>query len=203
MSSHAIQRLKEGNARFVAGNRDPAHAHLAARRLELTQRQEPFAIILGCSDARVPAEMIFDQGLGDLFVIRVAGGIVAPSQLGSIEFAVERFGTRVVVVLGHSGCGAVDATLDSFGRHSEPSASANVASIVARIRPSVAPVIKANPAAERNVLLAAAVRANVAASVNQIRHGTAFLERLAIDEKLRIVGAEYDLASGQVEFLDI
>jgi carbonic anhydrase len=196
----ALARLREGNARF-AGDRALAPARLhPARRAELVQGQAPFAIILGCSDSRVPAELVFDQGFGDLFVIRVAGNIVASSQVGSVEFAAARFGTRLVVVMGHSQCGAVYATLDDLlGR--APATSRNLRSILDRLRPSVEPLLRDGPA-DPEALTAAAIRANIAASVEHLRHGSPLLEDLIRDEGLRIVGAEYSLESGRVEFME-
>src|SRR5450432_1621146 len=137
LAQEALALLQEGNQRFVSNisSRDAADTgHM--RRLQLAASQEPFAAILGCSDSRVPVEIVFDQGLGDLFVIRVAGNIVAPSLVGSVEFAAVRFGTRLVVVLGHSGCGAIEATLEEIQRPSE-SQSRNMYSIVDRVRPSL------------------------------------------------------------------
>ena len=197
----SLERLRDGNRRFVSNTptKGPLTDH--ARRSQLVTGQEPFAIILGCSDSRVPAELVFDQGLGDLFVIRVAGNIVARSQVGSVEFAADRFGTRLVVVLGHSGCGAVDATLEELGRPSG-SASANLASIVDRIRPAVAPLLDTKLAKDPEALAREAVRANIRASVAQLRHGSDILERLITDEGLVIVGAEYSLETGVVDFLD-
>ncbi|HHH47164.1 MAG TPA: carbonic anhydrase [Thiotrichales bacterium] len=196
----ALSRLQEGNARFVAGlhGREPGSTD-ASRRIRLVGGQAPFAIVLGCSDSRVPAEIVFDQGLGDLFVIRVAGNIVAPSQIGSIEFAAERFGTRLVVVLGHSQCGAVQATLEELERPSEQR-SPNLAAIVNRIRPAVAPLLETG-APHDDDLIEQAVRANIQASVRQLRQGSPILEKL-VSEGLRIVGAEYSLASGEVAFLE-
>src|SRR5579872_7176956 len=112
----ALERLQAGNARFTAKLKSSDEFVSHTRRPALTMVQEPLAIILGCSDARVPAELVFDQGLGDLFVIRVAGNIIAPSLVGSVEFAAERFHTRLVVVLGHSQCGAIEATLEEMRR---------------------------------------------------------------------------------------
>jgi len=163
-------------------------------------RQEPFAIILGCSDSRVPAELVFDQGLGDLFVIRVAGNIVAPSQIGSVEFAAERFGTRLVVVLGHSRCGAVVATLEELRRPCE-SQSRNLRSIVDRIRPSVEGLAK-ELRTDVDACVSEAVRANVRASANQLRHGSELLEQLIEHDGLVIVGAEYSLETGVVDVFD-
>jgi carbonic anhydrase len=202
----ALARLREGNRRFVGGSggsRTTAAAALAARRLELTRDQQPFAIVLGCSDSRVPAEIVFDQGLGELFVIRVAGNIVAPSQVGSVEFAASRFGTRLVVVLGHTHCGAIEATVEELLRPTGVP-SRNLRSIVDRVRPAVAPLLgrsgrdRSDP---DEALLREAERANVLASVEQLRHGSELLEQLIRDEGLRIVGAEYSLETGEVEFL--
>ena len=199
-ADEALRRLAEGNRRFTAGEGDTAILSRAERRQALTGGQNPFAIILGCSDSRVPAEIVFDQGLGDLFVIRVAGNIVAPSQIGSIEFAAERFGTPLVVVLGHSQCGAVCATLEELERPAE-SRSPNLASIVDRIRPSVQGLLAAAPDQERERLIDQAVHANIRAAVTQLRHGSAILERLIRAGSLRVVGAHYSLESGRVEFL--
>jgi carbonic anhydrase len=192
----ALERLKEGNRRFVAnmGKRE-------ARRNELNSVHEPFAIILGCSDARVPAEIVFDQGLGDLFVIRVAGNIVAPSQIGSVEFAAERFGTRLVVVLGHSGCGAIQATVDELRRPTE-NQSRNLRSIVDRVRPSVEALMATDLKDDPDALVRYAVRANVRISASHLRHGSDVLEHLIQSEGLVVVGAEYALETGVVEFLD-
>ena len=197
----ALARLKEGNRRFVANVR--GHEALAneARRLELTSGQEPFAIVLGCSDSRVPAEIVFDQGLGDLFVIRVAGNIVAPSQIGSVEFAAERFGTRLVVVLGHSRCGAILATLDELHRPTDKQ-SRHLHSIVDRIRPSVEALLATERHRDADTLVNDAVRANVRVSASQLRHGSGILEQLIEREDLVVVGAEYSLETGEVDFFD-
>jgi carbonic anhydrase len=163
--------------------------------------QEPFAIVLGCSDSRVPAEIVFDQGLGDLFVIRVAGNIVAPSQIGSVEFAAERFATRLVVVLGHSMCGAIEATLDELERPTE-SRSPNLRAIVDRIRPAVEGLLEAGVRTDRATLAHHAVRANIRASVDHLRHGSEVLEQLIQHQELLVVGAEYSLETGLVDFFD-
>jgi carbonic anhydrase len=197
----ALQRLREGNRRFASGMRSTDGASSLTRRTELVAEQHPFAIILGCSDSRVPAEIVFDQGLGDLFVVRVAGNIVAPSQIGSVEFAVEQFGTRLVVVLGHSGCGAVTATLEGL-RRSSKTRSRNVRSIVDRIRPAVAGLLAADVGGDQEALVRDAVRANVRAAVNQLRYGSQIIERLIDSDGLTVVGAEYDLDSGMVRILD-
>ena len=196
----ALARLREGNRRFVQDRTGDA-ATSPSRRRELVDGQEPFAIILGCSDSRVPAELVFDQGLGDLFVIRVAGNIVAPSQVGSVEFAAARFGTRLVVVLGHSQCGAILATLEELGRPSADQ-SRNLRSIVDRIRPSVVTLLGTGTGRERGELVKLAVRANIRASVDHLRHGSEVLEQLIERDGLLVVGAEYSLESGLVDFFD-
>jgi carbonic anhydrase len=197
----ALARLREGNGRFVANVRDPGARLDHDRRRELAEGQAPCAIVLGCSDSRVPAEIVFDQGLGDLFVIRVAGNIVAPSLVGSVEFAAERFATRLVVVLGHSRCGAVLATLDELRRPTHPP-SLNLREILDRIRPSVEPLVAAPGAPADEELVRRAVRANVRASADHLRHGSAVLERLVATDGLLVVGAEYDLDSGVVDYFD-
>jgi carbonic anhydrase len=197
----ALERLRAGNRRFVASiSSGEMHLHLA-KGVELTQEQEPIAIILGCSDARVPAEIVFDQGLGELFVIRVAGNVVAPSQVGSVEFAASRFGTRLVVVLGHSRCGAVLATIEELQRPAE-NQSLNLRSIVDRVRPSVEGLLRTELKHNLPALVGNAVRSNVRASVDHLRHGSALLEQLIRHEGLMVVGAEYSLETGIVEFFD-
>jgi len=198
----ALERLRTGNQRFAAsvGGSEAFLSHM--RRPDLTMRQEPSAIILGCSDARVPAEIVFDQGLGDLFVIRVAGNIVAPSQIGSVEFAAEAFGTRLVVVLGHTFCGAIDATLDAIEKpHAQR--SPNLLSIVDRVRPAIEGLVHTDLARDRPRLVEEAVRANVRASVNQLKHGSRMLEKMVLEDGMRVVGAEYSLESGEVDFFQL
>ena len=202
-AQQALLRLREGNQRFVRGDNNSTDATGSRRRLELATGQNPFAIILGCSDSRVPAEIVFDQGLGDLFVIRVAGNIVAPSQVGSVEFAAERFGTRLVVVLGHSNCGAITATIEALERSSQdPSQSHNIHSIVSRVRPSVEPLLYTSLRNDHDALVDHAVRANIRMSVDHLRHGSAVLEQLIETAGLMVVGAEYHLETGEVEFFD-
>lgn len=196
----ALERLREGNRRFVAEARD-GNAATGERRRGLVQSQEPYAIILGCSDSRVPAEIVFDQGLGDLFVIRVAGNIVAPSQIGSVEFAAARFGTRLVVVLGHSQCGAITATLEELSRPTADQ-SRNLRSIVDRVRPSVEALLETDLRHDPQALMHQAVRANIRVSANHLRHGSELLEELIRTDGLMVVGAEYSLATGEVEFFD-
>ena len=200
-ADEALERLREGNRRFVSEIRSHENLTSEARRSALTAGQEPFAIILGCSDSRVPAEIVFDQGLGDLFVIRVAGNIVAPSQIGSVEFAAARCGARLVVVLGHSQCGAILATLEEL---QQPTAnhSRNLRSIVDRISPSVEALLSTELRHDPDALVRQAVRANVRASANQLRHGSDIVEELIQNDGLCVVGAEYSLETGVVEFFD-
>jgi carbonic anhydrase len=199
-AQEALERLRNGNRRFVAGlGTDGKSAN--PKRMELMQEQKPFAIILGCSDSRVPAEIVFDQGLGDLFVIRVAGNIVAPSQVDSVEFAASRFGTRLVVVLGHSQCGAILATLEELQQ--PPSLqSRNLRSIVDRVRPAIEGVLKTCAGHDMDTVVHEAVRSNVRSSADHLRHGSTVLEQLVRDEGLLVVGAEYSLETGMVEFFD-
>lgn len=195
----ALLRLQQGNRIFAQRAQcHDLHIHTAGPG-ELVQGQAPFAIILGCSDSRVPAELIFNQGLGDLFVIRVAGNIVAPSQIASIEFAAERFGVRLVVVMGHTCCGAVSATLDELERPEEKR-SPFLRSIVDRIRPSVEPLLKTDLRCDRDALVREAVRANIRASVRNLKSGSEILQRLMAKDGLVIVGAEYSLETGLVDF---
>ncbi len=196
----ALTRLREGNRRFVTGQSSTAALSRSAREA-LVAGQEPFAIILGCSDSRVPAELVFDQSFGDLFVIRVAGNIVAPSQVGSVEFAASRFGTRLVVVMGHSQCGAITATLEEL-QGLATSQSRNLRSIVERVRPSVETLLNGRRDIDPDALIRGAVRANVRASVNHLRHGSELLERLIPEIGLLVVGAEYSLETGVVDFFE-
>jgi len=199
-ANEALKKLQDGNQRFVSGVRCIDTLVKQMQRSDLVEKQSPFAIILGCSDARVPAEIIFDQGLGDLFVIRVAGNIVAPSQIGSVEFAAQQFGSPLVVVLGHSKCGAVMATLSDLENPSQEQ-STNVLSIVSRIRPTIEPLFETELRNNPEQLLESAIRANILASTNQLRHGSAMLEQLIQQDELTIVGAEYSLESGKVVFI--
>jgi carbonic anhydrase len=200
-AAHALTRLRDGNQRFASNRSIATFFSDPARRAELITGQEPFAVILGCSDSRVPAELIFDQGFGDLFVIRVAGNIVAPSQVGSVEFAASLFATRLVVVLGHTQCGVVIATLEELqGRATNQ--SQNLRSIVDRVRPPLEKVLASAQEDGSEALLHAAVRANVRASADHLRHGSKLLEQLIRDDGLAIVGAEYSLETGIVDFFD-
>jgi carbonic anhydrase len=197
----ALEKLRQGNARFLANVRGAEPILSQVRRADFVHGQNPFAVVLGCSDSRVPAEIVFDQGLGDLFVIRVAGNVVAPSQVGSVEFAVERFDTPLVVVLGHTSCGGVAATLDVLQNRARPG-SRGLMSIVDRIRPSIEPLLQAGLAAQPEELTRISIRANVRASANQLRHGSEIIERMIAERGLAVVGGVYDLATGAVEFFD-
>jgi carbonic anhydrase len=200
-AQEALQRLRDGNRRFAANVRSLDTLLSFARRAELASGQQPAAIVLGCSDSRVPAEVVFDQGLGELFVIRVAGNIVAPSQVGSVEFAAERFGTRLVVVMGHSQCGAILATLEELRRPTE-NQSRNLKSIVDRVRPAVEGLLSTELKDDMSSLVHHAVRANVRMAAHQLRHGSELLERLMQKDGLLVVGAEYSLDTGEVDFFD-
>ena len=200
LAREALALLQEGNRRFVSdiSNRD---VNASGVRRRLAARQEPFAAILGCSDSRVPVEIVFDQGLGDLFVIRVAGNIVAPSLIGSVEFAAEQFGTRLVVVLGHTNCGAIEATLEQLQRPLE-NQSRNLHSIVDFIRPAVEGLLATDLRRDPHALIHEAVRANIRASVKHLRHGSDIIEQLIQKAGLMVVGAEYSLETGVVDFFD-
>ena len=200
-AQEALKRLKDGNASFVESARADRPLTTHTTLADLNRAQDPIAIVLGCSDARVPAELVFDQGLGDLFVIRVAGNIVAPSQVGSVEFAAAKFGTPLVVVLGHSGCGAIAATLEELRRPSDKQ-SPNLRSIVDRVRPSVLNLLESDPHISQQALAEKAIRQNVRASVLHLRHGSEILEDLVEKSGLLIVGAEYSLQTGAVDFFE-
>jgi carbonic anhydrase len=198
-AAQALAQLREGNERFVKNLRSVEAISSQTRREALVAGQSPFAIILSCSDSRVPSELVFDCGLGDLFVVRVAGNVVAPSLVGSVEFAAATFGTELVVVMGHSRCGAVGATLDAL-LNGAGAPSPNVRDIVDRIAPAVTELVK--PGIEKDSIMEAAVRANVRASVNHLRHGSRLLEERALAGRLMVVGAEYALESGVVTFFE-
>ena len=197
----ALQRLRDGNLRFANDTRSSESLISPLRRAQIASGQEPFAAILGCSDSRVPVEIIFDQGLGDLFVIRVAGNIVAPSQVGSVEFVAELFKTRLVVVLGHSRCGVIQATLEQLQGPTERR-SRNIHSIVNRVRPSIEGLLETGLRHDYDALVHHAVRANVRASADHLRHGSQVIEQMIQNEGLLVVGAEYSLETGLVDFFD-
>ncbi|MCC6744514.1 MAG: carbonic anhydrase [Acidobacteria bacterium] len=200
-AQEALELLVEGNRRFASNVFDSKSRTGMARRLELSERQDPFAVLLGCSDSRVPAEIVFDQGLGDLFVIRVAGNIVAPALVGSVEFAAAKLGTRLAVVLGHTSCGAIRATLEELQQPSE-NPSRNIHAIVDFIRPSIEGLLSTDLRHDSEALLEQAVRDNVKASADHLRHASPLLESLIRDEGLVVVGAEYSLETGIVDFFD-
>ena len=197
----ALTRLKEGNRRFIANVRGIDALLSQQRRADLVAKQSPFAIVLGCSDSRAPAEILFDQGLGDLFVIRIAGNIVAPSGIASVEFAALRFGIPLVVLMGHTGCGAIEAALESIV-HPDDESLRSLRSIVDRVRPAIEPLVSTDLARDPVALRHQCVRANVRAGANHMRHGSPVLERLVMEGRLAVVGAEYDLESGVVDFFD-
>ena len=200
-AQEAIARLREGNRRFVSDDPSGITNVTQEQLSKLAAGQHPFAAIVGCSDSRVPVELVFDQGPGDLFIVRVAGNIVSTSQLGSVEFAVKEFGTPLVVALGHSGCGAVTATVEEVMRPTE-NLSPHVSSIVERIRPSVEPLLETDLRHDREALVRQAVRANIHAAIDDLRHGSEILERLIREEELLIVGAEFSLKTGVVDFFE-
>lgn len=210
-SRAVIERLRDGNRRFVEGAASRFAREELEHRRRLAAGQSPDAVILTCADSRVPPTLVFDQGLGNLFVLRVAGNVVTPEQLGSVEFAVDSLGTRVVVVLGHTGCGAVTAAVDLLGDDA-PELSPNLRSIVDRIRPAAqaaavevlgeGTTLEALSEERRAEVVDRAVRLNVAGAVNDLRAGSSLLDGLAEAGELTILGAEYDLESGRVELLD-
>jgi carbonic anhydrase len=197
----ALERLQEGNRRFTAGLNESSGFMTRSSHQDLLEGQNPFAVILGCSDSRAPVEMVFDQGLGDLFVIRIAGNIVAPSQIGSVEFAVEKFGTPLVVVMGHTRCGAVEATIEHIMQKDE-TRSRNLRSIVSRIRPAVEKLMEDDPGNDPNALMEKVIKANVRVGTEGLRHGSEILEKHVQSNNLLIVGAEYSLETGMVDFFD-
>ena len=201
-ATEALQRLRDGNERFVSGECGLEARLSAARRAEVVASQHPFAIVLGCSDSRVPAEIVFDHGIGDLFVIRVAGNVVASSQIGSVEFAASHFGTRLVVVLGHSNCGAIAATIEAL-ESGGTAETEGLRSIMERVTPAVEPLLSEATDMGRERLIEDAVRANVRASAEALRRGSSLLESLARSSGLAVVGAEYSLASGRVDFFNV
>jgi carbonic anhydrase len=198
----AITRLKEGNLRFISGTRsvEPMFSHLKLRELAVNG-QKPFAIVLTCSDSRCPAEMIFDQGLGDLFVIRVAGNVVAPSLLASIEFAAANFGSAVVLVLGHTQCGAVTDTVQHARDPLTPLLSPHLEELVGRIRPAVETALRSVPL-DHPDLLQNSIRENVFRSMRLIRSQSAIVNDLVKANRLWVQGAILDLSTGRIDFLN-
>ena len=200
-AKEALKILREGNRRFVSGVRNLDTVASPVDSSRLAAGQKPLAIILGCSDSRVPAELVFDQGFGNLFVVRVAGNVVAPSQVGSVEFAAGLLGTRLVVVLGHTQCGAVKATLEELQQPSE-NQSTNLRSIVDRIRPSLEGLLSTELRHDYDALVFEAVRANIRQSADHLRHGSEILEQLIQSDGLLVVGAEYSIETGVIDFFD-
>jgi carbonic anhydrase len=196
----ALARLRAGNERFIANVRSIDSLSSQARRDALVSGQKPYAIVLSCSDSRAPAEHVFDCGLGELFSVRVAGNIAAPSIIGSVEFAASTFGTQLVVVMGHTQCGAVKAALDMVTKGGAPE-SQNVRDIVERITPSIAELASGRKNFDEELTLSA-TRSNVRATASHLRHGSRVLEQLIAEDKLRVVGGCYELESGRVDFFD-
>ena len=196
----ALAKLVAGNQRFVEGHPQISNQITAVQRAVATQGQNPTAVVVGCSDSRVPVELIFDQGLGDLFVVRTAGHVLGTAEIGSVEFAADRLGTRLVVVLGHSLCGAVGATLDALVDH-DPRTSTHLLAIIDKIRPAVSPLVPNGKVFDRRETMRAAVQANVLSAVDQLRRGSPLITGLNADGLL-VVGAKYNLDSGAVELLD-
>ena len=200
-ATEALMLLREGNNRFVSGSLKTNYSLSQMDQSRLVAGQEPYAVILGCSDSRVPVEIIFDQGPGDLFVIRVAGNIIAPVTVGSIEFAAQQLDTRLVLVLGHGQCGAVQATLDELHKPSE-GLSGDWGKVIDHIRPIIKELLRTEIAKDRDALIHQAVRANVRASANYLRNESKVLGRLIQEDRLLVLGAEYSLETGVVDFFD-
>lgn len=196
----ALRRLQEGNERFASGTPNENGRVDERVRAALVEGQRPFAIVLGCSDSRVPAEIVFDQGVGDLFVVRIAGNVAASSQVASVELAAEWFGSRLVVVLGHSRCGAVTAAIEDMTRPSG-TLSPDLRSLVDLVRPSVEPLLGTEIGRDPEALLKTAVRDNVRNTVARLRRSEP-LRRLIETEGLAIVGGEYALETGRVDFFE-
>lgn len=201
-NNKVLTELKAGNDRFLAGESiQTSNSSLLKLKHFAKTGQFPKAIVLCCSDARAPVELIFDQDIGDLFVIRVAGNIVAPSLVGSVEFAASTFGTSLVLVMGHTECGAIKATLNHI-EDSQAISSENIHDIVSRIKPHIFPITQMNELSEHEKLNKA-VEINVRASVNQLSHSSRLIEGLTQQGKMQIFGAVLDLETGKVNFLDI
>lgn len=211
--ARVLERLRDGNRRFQSGTANRFSAEEAELRRQLARGQAPDAVILTCSDSRVHPTLVFDQGLGDLFTVRVAGNVVSREVLGSIEFAVGQLGSRFILILGHTGCGAVAATIDEM-RSPDADLSANLRSLTDRIRPAVESALADRADAEgsdapeglletdRDAVLERAIRANIAESARALRQGSELVARLAESGDLTIMGAEYCLETGLVDFLD-
>jgi len=216
--AEAISRLKEGNSRFTSGNMQHPHEsseeraymaknsyenagamslgmtaeQAAKRRPELTKSQHPFAIILSCSDSRVPPEIVFDEGLGDLFIVRVAGNVLNDEGLGSIEYAVDILGSRLIVVLGHESCGAIDAAMKTVAAKGK--APGHIQSLITAIKP----VVESTPKADLDTM----IKANVKYVVDALRSSTPILKTKVDSGDVQVIGGYYSLDTGAVTFLD-
>ncbi len=188
-ADQALKKLIEGNKRFASLKQKHPNQGVR-RRAEVSKGQKPFAVIVGCSDSRIPPEILFDQGIGDIFVIRDAGNIVDDVVLGSIEYAVDHLGTRLVVILGHSKCGAVTATVQGGEAHG------HVGSIVKAIIPAVK---KAK--GKKGDLVDNAIRANIDIVTKQVKSSTPVIAKLVRTGKVKVVGAYYDIDTGLVQIL--
>lgn len=198
----ALQSLKDGNELYVKAIKDSTDLNTPITLRDVDLGQQPFAIILSCSDSRVPAELIFNCGIGELFIIRVAGNIASPTQIGSIEYACQNLGAQLVVVMGHSHCGAVSATIGTLS-NSKHELSPNLESIIDQITPAVRPIVEADQHADEaddESLLDKAVRANVSYTVNNLSAQSEVLSTLMAEQKLAVIGAEYALETGKVTF---
>lgn len=197
-----IQDLVAGNKRFLEGHSSQSSDSSLRKLKEFAKTgQFPKAIVLCCSDSRAPVELIFDQDVGDLFVIRVAGNIVAPSLVGSVEFAASTYGTNVVLVMGHTQCGAVTATLNNILNSHEIS-SDNIHDIVSRIKPHVYQIAQISELTFEEKLMAS-VKANILASVSQLASSSTLIEQLVLTKKIKILGAIFELSTGCVHFLEV
>jgi len=189
--AEAISKLKEGNGRYASGNlQHPGQT--TERRAELAKSQHPFAIIVSCSDSRVPPEIVFDQGLGDLFVVRVAGNVIDDHSQGSIEYAVDHLAVRLIVVLGHQSCGAVKAAKETIAAKTK--ATAHIQSLITAIQPAVEATINGD--------LDATVKANVKDVVQALSSSTPILKPKVDSGEVQVIGAYYSLDTGSVTFLD-
>ena len=194
-ADEALRRLKEGNDRFAAGKCVHPNADAARRELVAAQGQRPLVTMLACSDSRIPVELLFDQGIGDVFVIRVAGNVCNVDETGSIEYGVDHVGTPLLVVLGHTGCGAVTAVVMGGEVHG------SIPALVAGIRPAAAKAAKANPHLHGKELVPAATEFNVWQSIDNLFLRSAIIRKQVQQGKVKVLGAIYDLPSGRVKWL--
>jgi carbonic anhydrase len=191
----SLQKLMDGNKRYAAG--DLAKKDLGdSKRKELTKGQKPFAIVITCSDSRVPPELLFDQGLGDIFVIRVAGNVVDPIALGSIEYGAEHLNSPLLFILGHSKCGAVKATLEAKGKP-----EGNIGAIVKKIQPAAAAAKKKGGSEDE--IFETAIKENMTNVYKDVMTKSTIIPHLAQEGKLKIVAGEYNIATGKVEMMNL